>query len=214
MTPASPAPTRQGPPTAPRAWWFGAIAGVSLVGLGVVLLWLFLPGVLDTPPDGRAPTPPASGATAAAPPVQRTIIATLFYLSPGRVELIPVSREVPFGQTPTEQARRIVEAQVAAAPEGQVSTIPAGTTVRAVFVTPDGRAYVDLGGPIVSGHAGGTLNETLTVYAIVNALTLNLPDVSAVQILVDGKEVDSLTGHLDLRSPLVRSMRWVQQRGQ
>jgi hypothetical protein len=212
MTPASaPPPLAPEPPIEPRAWWFGAIAGVSLVTLGVVLLWVFLPRFLDTPAD-RAAAPPA--APAATAPVTRTIIATLFYLSPGRVELIPVSREVPFGESPADQARRIVEAQVSAPPDGQVSTIPVGTTVRSVFLTEGGRAYVDLGGPIITGHAGGTLSETLTVYAIVNALTVNLPDVTAVQILVDGKEVDSLTGHLDLRSPLGRSMRWVQQRGQ
>lgn len=213
MTPtAAPPPLRPDPPIAPRAWWFGAIAGTSLVALGVVLVWLFLPRFLDTPSD-RTATPPAPPPATTAP-VTRTIIATLFYLSPGRLELIPVSREVPFGDSPTEQARRIVEAQVSAPPDGQVSTIPAGTTVRSVFLTEGGRAYVDLGGPIVTGHAGGTLSETLTVYSIVNALTVNLPDVTAVQILVEGKEVDSLTGHLDLRSPLSRSMRWVQQRGQ
>jgi len=38
----------------------------------------------------------------------------------------------------------------------------------------------------VSAHTGGTLNELLTVYTIVNALTVNLPAVRSVQILVDG----------------------------
>jgi hypothetical protein len=43
-----------------------------------------------------------------------------------------------------------------------------------------------------------------TVYTVVNALTTNIPAVSAVQILVDGKEVDTLAGHIDLRHPLRR----------
>ena len=34
----------------------------------------------------------------------------------------------------------------------------------------------------------------LTIYTIVNALTENLPAVTAVQVLVDGKEVDTLAG--------------------
>jgi hypothetical protein len=49
------------------------------------------------------------------------------------------------------------------------------------------------------------------VYAIVNALTVNLPDITSVQVLVDGKEVDTLVGHLDLRHPLRRGARWVQR---
>ena len=53
-----------------------------------------------------------------------------------------------------------------------------------------------------SGHPGGSLNELLTVYALVNAVTANLPAVKRVQILVDGKEVDTLAGHVDLRRPL------------
>jgi hypothetical protein len=48
------------------------------------------------------------------------------------------------------------------------------------------------------------------VYTIVNALTSNLPAVTAVQILVDGKEVDTLAGHVDLRRPLAKDLGWVQ----
>jgi hypothetical protein len=44
----------------------------------------------------------------------------------------------------------------------------------------------------------------------VNALTENLPAVTAVQLLVDGKEVDTLTGHVDLRTPLAKNLAWVQ----
>ena len=56
-----------------------------------------------------------------------------------------------------------------------------------------------------------SLDEALTVYALVNALTVNMPDISAVQILVDGKEVDTLAGHVDLRHPLARSLKWVRK---
>ena len=48
-----------------------------------------------------------------------------------------------------------------------------------------------------------------TVYALVNALTTNLPGVSAVQILINGQEVDTLAGHIDLRRPLEQNMEWV-----
>src|SRR6185503_16122266 len=96
-------------------------------------------------------------------------------------------------------------------PEGKRSAIPAGTTVRAVFLGAGGQAYIDLGGPIVSGHSGGTLDEALAVYAIVNAVTFNLPSISAVQILVEGQQVDTLAGHLDLRYPLSKGLDWVRK---
>lgn len=141
----------------------------------------------------------------------RRIQATLYYVADDGVSLAPTNRTVSYGATPAEQARRLIEAQVAAPPGGLVSPVPAGTTVRAVFLTDTHEAYVDLGGAIRSGHPGGALDEALTVYAIVNALTVNLPEITAVQILVDGREVDSLRGHIDLRAPLGRANDWIQK---
>ena len=62
---------------------------------------------------------------------------------------------------------------------------------------------------------GGSLielrgDEALAVFTLVNALTVNLPDITAVQILIDGKEVDTLAGHVDLRRPLVQNLTWVE----
>ncbi len=70
---------------------------------------------------------------------------------------------------------------------------------------------MDLSQEVVTGHTGGSLDEALTVYAIVNAVTTNLPDVTGVQILIGGKQVDTLVGHLDLRHPLKRSTEWVRK---
>ena len=47
------------------------------------------------------------------------------------------------------------------------------------------------------------------MYTIVNALTDNLPAITAVQILIDGHEVDTLAGHVDLRRPLRKNLEWV-----
>lgn len=192
-----------------QRFWLAIAAGVALLGLGVWLVVALLPAILNSP---AAPTPVAADVAPVAAPVEaRRIQATLFYVASNGRQLVPVTREVAYGATPAEQARRIAEAQVATAPEDLRSTIPAGTAVRAVYLTTRGEAYVDLTRDLAAGLPGGSLNEALTVYAIVNAITVNLPDVSGVQILVEGREVDTLTGHLDLRHPIGRSLRWVQR---
>ena len=61
-----------------------------------------------------------------------------------------------------------------------------------------------------SRHTGGALDELFTIYAIVNALTVNLPAITRVQILIDGHEVDTLAGHVDLRHPLQKNLKWVK----
>ncbi|NQW03952.1 MAG: GerMN domain-containing protein [Acidobacteria bacterium] len=209
-------------PTA-RVWTYLTV-GVAGAALGVWLVILWLPGWLVTARPTSTPTAtpvaqvgqvapvepmetPASGA----PTDSRRISATLFYVAPSGDALIPVEINVPYAAAPAEQARRIVERQLAAAPGGRTSAIPAGTTLRALFLTSRGEAFVDVSRDIVTRHPGGSLSESLTVYAIVNALTVNLPDITAVQLLVDGREVDTLVGHLDLRRPLGRATRWVRR---
>jgi spore germination protein GerM len=117
---------------------------------------------------------------------------------------------VPFGESAVDQARQIVAAQLAPVSDPLVSPIPAGTTLRSIFITDRGEAYVDLSREISSNHSGGTLDEMLTVYAIVDSLTANLPAVTSVQLLIDGKEVATLAGHVDLRRPLTKNLIWIQ----
>jgi spore germination protein GerM len=91
------------------------------------------------------------------------------------------------------------------------STLPEGTQVRDLFITHDGTAYVDFSPELALKHVGGSLAEINTVYAIVNTLTLNFPQIKKVQILVDDHAVDTLTGHLDLSRPLRQDLSMTNQ---
>jgi hypothetical protein len=74
--------------------------------------------------------------------------------------------------------------------------------LRAFYITERGDAFVDLSAEASTlQHAGGSTLELLTVYAIVNAVTANLSSVERVQILIDGRQADTLAGHVDLRRP-------------
>ena len=79
-----------------------------------------------------------------------------------------------------------------------VSTIPAGSRLLHVFVTDDGTAYLDFNLELRLHHPGGVTAERLTLYAIVNSIVLNLEQVERVQLLLEGKTVSTLTGHLDI----------------
>ena len=149
----------------------------------------------------------AATATAAA---QRKITATLFFISEDGMSLIPVQSEVPFAEPVVEQARRIIEAQIAAPAAPLASAIPAETKLRAIFLSERGDLFVDFTSDMTTRHTGGSLDELFTVYAIVNSATVNLPAISRVQILIDGKEVDTLAGHVDLRNPLSKNLTWVK----
>jgi spore germination protein GerM len=159
-----------------------------------------------------APAATASAAIATAPAAQvsqgRKIKAQLFYVSDDGMRLVGVEQDVPYAEQPVDQAREILNAQVAPVAAPLVSAVPAGTVLRALFLTENGQAYVDLSRDVVTAHPGGSLNEMLTIYTIVHTLTFNLPAVTSVQLLVDGKEVDTLAGHVDLRRPLSKNLQF------
>ena len=185
------------------------LIAAALAVIAVVGGWVLFVGL----PRWYGPKPPQQNGTPsqpASPAASRKITATLYYISPDGMWLMGAQREVPFGEPIVEQARRIVEAQLVEAPPPLASAMPTGTTLRSVFVTDRGDAFVDLTGEVTSRHTGGALDELFTVYAIVNALTVNLPAIARVQILVDGKEVDTLAGHVDLRHPLQKNLKWVR----
>lgn len=184
-----------------------AAAAVALAAIAIAwVLFVTLPRRY-----GAAATRTVSAAAAQTPaPPGRKIKARLFYVADDGQHLSGVEREVAYGEGAVAQAREIVAAQIGAVAEPLVSPVPPGTTLRALFVTDRGDAYVDLTKEVSTAHPGGTTTELLTVYAIVDALTVNLPAVHAVQILVDGKEVDTLAGHIDLRHPLEKNLEWVQ----
>ena len=137
--------------------------------------------------------------------------ATLFYVSDDGMRLVGFSRSLERLAEPTAQARAILDAQLAPPPPPLLSPIPTGTRLLALYLTDRGEAFVDLSEEITLGHSGGSLEELFTGYAIVNALTSNLPAINAVQILVNGQEVDTLVGHVDLQRPLEGDLRWVAE---
>jgi spore germination protein GerM len=165
-----------------------------MTGLSRILRTSAPPDPTETPAQ-----PTAAGAAAAVPRIK----ATLYFASADGVGLVPVEQEIPLAQGTVAQARAVVEAQLAAAPPDSLSsTIPQGTTLRGVYVSERNEAFVDLDATVRTKHPGGSMNELFTVYTIVNAVTANLPDVQQVQLLIDGHEVDTLAGHVDLRRPL------------
>jgi spore germination protein GerM len=107
---------------------------------------------------------------------------------------------------PAHFAKNIVEALIKGPQQGLVRTIPVDTAIRAIYVTQEGICYVDLTSDIAEKHPGGIKSELLTIYSIVNSLILNVFEIEAVKMLIDGNESPTLAGHIDLQSPVKANM--------
>lgn len=186
-----------------RQW--AAIGGSAVAAL--LFAWGVSTGLsrlLNTP----APAPtnvdaPVAAVPAAISPAVPRIKATLYFASEDGLQLVAAERDVPLAAGAIAQARSILEAQLSAeAPPPLVSAIPKGSTLRGIFISQRNEAFVDLDPVIKTAHPGGSHQELMTVYTIVNALLTNLPNLQEVQILIGGQEVDTLAGHVDLRRSL------------
>ena len=186
-----------------RQWGLVALTALLAVGFGIGLM-TGLNRLLTRPTLTTVAVDPAAapGAAAPAPAVPR-IKATLYFQSEDGLHLVATEREVALAEGAVAQARSILEAQLSAEPQAPyLSTIPKGTILRGIFVSDRNEVFVDLDPSIRKAHSGGSLQELMTVYTIVNAVLTNLPNLTDVQILIGGQEADTLAGHVDLRRPL------------
>ena len=81
--------------------------------------------------------------------------------------------------------------------------VPIGTKVRSLKIEQDGTAYADFTRELAK-KGQGSYGEMMLCYAITNTLT-EFPEIKRVQILVEGKKVITLSGHMDIEDPLTRN---------
>ncbi|MGD9136829.1 MAG: GerMN domain-containing protein [Desulfobacterales bacterium] len=133
-------------------------------------------------------------------------VAHLYFADEDYYYLMSEQRVVTHSDDALDYARSIVEALLKGPQKTLVRTIAADTQLRAIYLVPDGICYVDFSQAVRENHPGGCNSELLTIYSVVNSLILNVPEVKRVKLLIDGNEVQTLAGHIDLVYPLEANM--------
>ena len=133
-------------------------------------------------------------------------VVHLYFSDKSNSFLTAEERDLFHSENPAEFAKIIIKALIDGPRKGHMKTIPAGTTIRALYVTRDGTAYVDISNTITDSYPGGIKTELFTIYSIVNSLILNIPEIDTVKILIGGREAMTLAGHIDLSFPFKANM--------
>lgn len=138
----------------------------------------------------------------AANPLQEgTSMVTLFFASPDGARLVREGREID----PCEDSANCVEMvvdELINGPLGDLTpTLPAATSINAVQVNGE-LAVIDLDEEMIKGLPGGSNAEMMAIYSIIDSIAFNFPRIKLVKLLFNGKTVETLKGHLDLRMPL------------
>lgn len=151
-------------------------------------------------PTAPPPLPVAANPSDTPPPPQEI---NLFLIDPAALTLVPVKIERRLHTEFTKRLSQVVKALIQETPPNFRNPIPRGTLLNEVYIDSDQTAYLDFSNHIADGHIGGTTAEGLTVMAILKTVFDAFPDeIKQVQILIDGNQVKTLAGHLNLSQPL------------
>jgi len=110
--------------------------------------------------------------------------------------LMPEKRYVIKENDTAEQTKEIVKAILDGSKTGLVNTYPAGVVLRDVKVIDTDTALVNFSKNLVKLHQGSSTAEMASIYSLTNSITQNIPAIKKVKIVVEGKEIPSIKGHI------------------
>lgn len=142
-------------------------------------------------PVSQDPAPKSGGGTG------KKVTFRIYGATPDLMYLVPLTIEAPHPEDMHDQALRLLFAWSDKS-GATVSPWPAGVKLRSLKVK-DGTATVDLTG--VKGSNFGSSREALALDSLTLTLT-QFSHIKRVQVLRDGKVVESLAGHTDTSRPL------------
>lgn len=115
--------------------------------------------------------------------------------------LVPEKRYIPKEENDQAKARELVKALLEGSKTKLVSTFPEGVALGDIRIDEKHTAYVSFDKNLIKQHPGGSASEMATIYSLTNSLMRNINSIKRVKLLIDGKEVDSIKGHVDTRQP-------------
>ena len=97
-----------------------------------------------------------------------------------------------------ERARLALETLIASPPDPSQRTLPADTVLLALYLLRDGTAVADFSDALSNETPAGISSEQLAIDSIARTLHASLPAAQRLRILIQGQEVETLAGHVDL----------------
>lgn len=181
-----------------RHWILVVILIAVLAAGGVYMYNLSEIMSVETPPQHAAEMARTRLTEAALQPSRPEETAKLFFPSFELGSLVEEDRAISWAASDADRIRQVVLALVEGSRQGLGRALPPTASIRGVFITPDGAAYLDFSEESFVEFKAGIESESLVLDAIVNSITVNVPRVKRVRVLVQGQNVDTLDGHADL----------------
>jgi spore germination protein GerM len=140
-------------------------------------------------------------------------VITLYFSEEEGEYLVGEKREISKKRRTEEEAKEVLNELIKGPKGALIPTLPSRTRLLALQIDRRGLAKVNFDQSLSKDHPGGSSAEMMTIYSIVNSLTLNFPRIERVQILIDGKTVESIAGHISLKHPISSNPKMVKTVG-
>ena len=127
---------------------------------------------------------------------------SIWFASRQEDALVSERRRVPPSLIPFDRAKASLQELIAGPKTDASPTVSVEVKIRELFIDDQGTAYIDFSEALSQTHPGGPWAEMLTLRSILQTLVANVPQIKRVQILIEGREVETLAGHIDIRRPL------------
>jgi len=126
----------------------------------------------------------------------------LFFAAESGDTLVREGREIAPCDDEIEQCLEEILGELINGPVGNLAPVLPVTGMFNSVKLEGSVAKVDFAQELLDALPAGSSSEMMAAYAIVNSLALNYPQVRLVQFTLDGKPLQTLKGHLDMRAPL------------
>ena len=123
--------------------------------------------------------------------------ASLYFGGESSDYLIKEFRPVSSVRNPEKMSAVLMKELINGPDAKGVRTIPEQTRLLAVDFSNDGLLVVNFSKEFTEQHPGGSSSEIMTVYSIVNTLTINIKDVKMIRITQEGRTLNTIAGHID-----------------
>ncbi|MFC1592207.1 GerMN domain-containing protein [Thermodesulfobacteriota bacterium] len=124
--------------------------------------------------------------------------------------LIKEKRSISSASAPDKKAAALMQELIKGPAAKGIRTTPEETRLLAAACSPEGVVSVDFSIELTELHPGGSSSELMTVYSIVNTLIQNIDVAKRVRILVNGKQIDTIAGHIDCRQAFADNQKIVR----
>ena len=123
--------------------------------------------------------------------------ARIFWAA-GADRVAPVEVDLPLSHDAVQRGKQVLRELIDDPPVAAQRTLPPDAAILGLYILPDGTAIVDFSDGLASETPSGILSERLAVESIARTLEGNVSGLRRLKILVEGQEVETLAGHLDL----------------